>query len=269
MEPGQISGLFDQAEARIAEFKKETYAASFRDYLESNMTLWDRIGEATAGSMLLQEHGQVVEQIADTLVQVAQDRVGAVKGRGKRETMQYNLNLYMVSYVLPALLAWQRRCGRREEEIKLLLDAICSRWQAAFGARIQASDHESIQAGFKQKLCFVTTAVCRGLQKSQDCKEITLMKQFRDVYFSKSEEGKKLIQEYYDIAPTIVKRIARETEPETKYLYLWNTYIKKCVDLIELGQNDQCSQLYKAMMTELRQEYMVTDMRERKRQVSA
>lgn len=95
------------------------------------------------------------------------------------------------------------------------------------------------------------------------------MKQFRDVYFSKSEEGKKLIQEYYDIAPTIVKRIARETEPETKYLYLWNTYIKKCVDLIELGQNDQCSQLYKAMMTELRQEYMVTDMRERKRQVSA
>lgn len=107
MEPGQISGLFDQAEARIAEFKKETYAASFRDYLESNMALWDRIGEATADSMLLQEHGQVVEQIADTLVQVAQDRVGAVKGRGQRETMQYNLNLYMVSYVLPALLAWQ------------------------------------------------------------------------------------------------------------------------------------------------------------------
>ena len=147
MEPGQISGLFDQAEARIAEFKKETYAASFRDYLESNMALWDRIGEATAASMLLQEREQVVEQIADTLVQVAQDRVGAVKGRGKRETMQYNLNLYMVSYVLPALLAWQRRCGRGEEEIKQLLDAICSRWQAAFGARIQASDHESIQAG--------------------------------------------------------------------------------------------------------------------------
>lgn len=268
MEPELFSGLFEQAEAKIAEFKKETYAASFKDYLESNARVWNEIGEATEG-MLLQEQGQAFGQAADRLVEGARGRLASVKGRGRRDAMQYNLNLYMVSYVLPALLAWQKRRGIREEDTRQLTDVICDRWQAAFGARIQASDQEAIQAGFKQKLCFVTTAVCQGLRKSQNCKEILLMKQFRDGYFSRSEEGKQLIQEYYDIAPTIVKRIARQEEPEAEYQYLWSTYIKKCVGHIEHGEEEQCSQLYKAMMTELKQAYMVTDTRERNRQADA
>ena len=105
----------------------------------------------------------------------------------------------------------------------------------------------------------MTTAVCRGLQTQQECKEILLMKQFRDGYFAGSEEGKQLIEEYYDIAPTIVKRIAREADPEEKYRYLWNTYIRKCVDHIEEEQNEQCSRLYKSMMAELKAEYMVIE----------
>ena len=89
------------------------------------------------------------------------------------------------------------------------------------------------------------------------------MKQFRDGYFSRNEEGRRLIEEYYDIAPTIVKRIAREDNPGEKYLYLWNTYIRKCVDLITREENERCGQLYRAMMAELKEEYMVTDRRGR------
>lgn len=259
MEPERIAGLFDQAEERINEFKKETYAESFQKYLEDNVPVWDMTGEAEKGGMLLQERERAREQIADALVRGAQEKVKPLKSRSQKEKLQYSLNLYMVSYVLPAILAWQKRCGIREEETRELTDVICSKWQTGSGTRIQASDFESIRSGFKQKLCFVTTAVCRGLHKPQDCKEIALMKQFRDGYFSECAEGEGLIQEYYDIAPTIVKRIAREVNPEAKYLYLWNTYIKKCVDYIEQGQNEQCSRLYQSMMSELKEEYMVTD----------
>ena len=258
MEPERIAGLFDQAEARIAEFKKETYEESFRAYLEKNVSVWDMIGEARAGDMLLQEQEEASAQIADAFISGARRKVDVVKGRAKRDTLQYQLNLYMVSYVLPAVIEWQKRCGRQEEETKQITNAVCSRWEAAFGARIQASGHASIQAGFRQKLCFVTTAVCCGLQRPQDCREIVLMKQFRDGYFTETQEGRSLIQEYYDIAPTIVKRIAREADSTAKYQYLWNTYIRKCVDYLEKGQNEQCSRLYQLMMQELKEEYMVT-----------
>ena len=259
MEPERIAGLFDQAESKTAEFKKETYAEAFRDYLEDNAAVWDMLGGVGTGGMLLQEQEQAGILAAEAFVSGARQKVDAVKGRTKKEKLQYNLNLYMVSYVLPAIIAWHRRGSVREEETKRLTDIICCKWQEAFGARIQPSDFESIQSGFRQKLCFVTTAVCRGLQKPQDCKEILLMKQFRDGYFAGSEEGKQLIEEYYDIAPTIVKRIAREADPEEKYRYLWNTYIRKCVDHIEEEQNEQCSRLYKSMMAELKAEYMVIE----------
>lgn len=261
MEAERIAGLLDLAEDRIAEFRKETYEESFQKYLEDHVLIWNMICGMEAEEPAQE---QVRAQAADALVHGARERTENIRGRSKREKLQYQLNLYMVSYVLPAVIAWQRRCGRPEEETGQITDLICGSWQEAFGARIQASDHASIQAGFKQKLCFVTTAVCRGLRKPQDCKEIMLMKQFRDGYFSERTEGKQLIQEYYDIAPTIVKRISKEAAPEEKYLYLWNTYIEKCVDHIENGRNEQCSRLYEAMMSELKEEYMVTDRQEHK-----
>lgn len=263
MEPERIAGLLDQAEDKIAEFRKETYEESFRQYLEEHILVWNMICGTEADDKMKE---QVRAQAADALVHGADERFRGVRGRAQKDKMQYHLNLYMVSYVLPAVIAWQKRCGRPEEETKQITDLICGRWQKAFGARIQASDHASIQAGFRQKLCFVTTAVCRGLRKPQDCKEIILMKQFRDGYFSESTEGKRLIQEYYDIAPTIVKRISREADPEEKYLYLWNTYIRKCVDHIENGKNEQCSCLYETMMSELKEEYMVTGRHDHEKQ---
>lgn len=263
MIPERIKGLLEQAEVWIAAFKKETYEESFQKYVEEYRPVWDMTAAALHDDRLLQEQEEERARIAEAFVQGARGRLDAVSGRTKKEKLQYEMNLYMVTYVLPALLCWEDCGGRQKEETKRLTDMICGRWQEAFGARIQAADYEVIRSGFKQKLCFVTTAVCRGLNKPADCREITLMKQFRDGYFSRNEEGRRLIGEYYDIAPTIVKRIAREANPGEKYLYLWNTYIRKCVDLITRDENERCGRLYRSMMAELKEEYMVTDRRGR------
>lgn len=253
----QVAGLLDQASVRILEFKKETYAESFRCYLGDNASVWNLL--ASAWDESVPDREQVRQQIAEHLTGRAQDMLDGVKGRTKKEALRLDLNLYMVSYVLPAIVAYQRRCGGGEEGMKKLTDAICDSWETRFGQHIQTADHESIQAGFKQKLCFVTTAVCCGLHKPQDCRELTLMKRYRDEYLSVQAEGESLIREYYDIAPTIVKRIAKGVSPEEKYLYLWDNYISKCAGFIEHNENERCRQLYEAMMTELKEEYMVTD----------
>lgn len=91
------------------------------------------------------------------------------------------------------------------------------------------------------------------------------MKRYRDEYMFKQADGEMLVKEYYDIAPTIVKRIAHEASPEEKYLYLWNHYISKCVALAENQENEKCKQLYADMMSELKEEYMVTDRHKKER----
>lgn len=255
----QAAALLEQADLRIAEFKRDTYEESFQKYLDMNDAVFSQLNAIGAGDLSPEEQDQERNSVADCLAIKAEELLAAAKNRTKREKMQLNLNLYMVSYLLPAIVEYQRKYGGREEERKKLTTAICDRWAVSFKNHIQASDYESIKGGFKQKLCFVTTAVCQGLHKQQDCKELTMMKQYRDGYMLSLENGEALIHEYYDIAPTIVKRIAKEASPEEKYLYLWNHYIKKCVELLEHNQNEQCKDLYEAMMTELREEYLVTN----------
>lgn len=253
----QVSAILDQAELRIAEFKRDTYEESFQRYLEDNASVWNELMQIETRECSVQEQERA--EVADCLARKAEELLAGAKNRTKRETMQMNLNLYMVSYFLPAIVAYQRRSGAKEDDMKKLTAAICDRWALSFKNHIQVSDYESIKAGFKQKLCFVTTAVCQGLHKPQDCRELTMMKRYRDGYLMNQEDGAAVIHEYYDIAPTIVKRIAKEASPEEKYLYLWNNYIRKCVELVEQSRNEQCREVYEQMMAELREEYLVTN----------
>ncbi len=253
----QISGMLEQAPERVAEFSKETYGASFQKYVQENADIWHTLADIwESDDISRKENG---EKVAECLALAARKQLDGISGRVKKENMRLNLNLYMVSYFFPAMIAYQRRFGGHEEAMYKLTSAISDKWEECFGQRIQAADYESVQSGFRHKLCFVTTAVCQGLHKPQDCRELNLMKRYRDEYLLNLEEGDALIREYYDIAPTIVKRIAREASPEEKYLYLWNTYISKCVAFVEKNENEQCRHLYEAMVSELKEEYMVTD----------
>lgn len=255
-ELNQIAAMLEQASSRVGEFKKKTYEDSFQRYYETNTHIWCMLAGIWQNDVFEEENA---EQVAECLAARAQTMLDGVKIRSKRGALQLDVSLYMVAYFLPAIVAFQRRCGGREAEMMKLTQTICGRWEEQLGQHIQTSSYEDIQAGFKQKLCFVTTAVCLGLNKSQDCREIALMKRYRDEYLSGSEDGKAAIRAYYDIAPTIVKRIAREVSSEEKYLYLWQNYISKCVAYVESGENESCRQLYETMMSELKEEYMVTD----------
>lgn len=253
----QIAGMLDQARDRIAEFRKDTYVESFQKYLEKNISVWNILADTCNTD--IPERDEECAQVAECLVYKASEMLEEIQARREREAMRLDLSLYMVSFFLPALLDYQRICGGKEEAMKKLTDEICGVWGKRLGQHIQASDYGSIQAGFKQKLCFVTTAVCCGLHKPQDCREIELMKRYRDEYLFIQQDGEALIKEYYDIAPTIVKRIAQGASPEEKYLYLWEHYISRCISFVENHENERCRQLYEAMMSELRAEYMVTD----------
>jgi len=237
---------------RVKAFRKDSYHQLFERYKEENYAFYTAIklvldnapdnGESLQG---------IYHQIAGGFIRAQEAELEQVKKKNEKFTVQMDKNMFMAVYVLPSIKEI------RGERADALAEAICKEWGSSFkDSNIVASDYDSIVQGFKRKLCYVTTAVCRNLNRGEDCEELRLIKNFRDGYLSSTEEGRALIEEYYDIAPTLVKRIARDAEAQAKYAWLWNAYLAPCVAYIKAGQQEACKETYCQMMEELGKEYM-------------
>lgn len=71
----------------------------------------------------------------------------------------------------------------------------------------------------------MTTAICESLGKEADCYELRLLKDYRDQYMESDPERKEMVDEYYDIAPTIVKRMDRCDNRKELYQDLYDRYL--------------------------------------------
>lgn len=106
-------------------------------------------------------------------------------------------------------------------------------------------------------LCFITTAVCEYLGKTDDCYELMTLRQFRDQWLNYQADGPDLIEEYYSIAPIIVSKLELSCEKDKVYNQLWIQYIKPCVYLIENNEYIQCKELYMLMVNYLKDHFLV------------
>ena len=79
----------------------------------------------------------------------------------------------------------------------------------------------------KKSGCFITTAVCGSLNKPDDCDELMTMRWYRDKLKVEDDDMAALIQEYYRVAPQVVKEIDSSMNAETVYRDLWEDYISK------------------------------------------
>ena len=71
-----------------------------------------------------------------------------------------------------------------------------------------------------------------------------------------TEEGRASVQEYYNVAPTIVKRINRREDAPAVYEQIWKQYLTPCVRLIEENRLSECRDLYAGMVRDLAEEYL-------------
>lgn len=236
--------------AKVKAFRKDSYHELFERYKEENYAFY------TAVKLVLDYASEesldgIYHQIAGAFIREQEAALEQVKKKNEKFTVQMDKNMFMAVYVL---LSIKEIRGSRANE---LAEAICKEWGSSFkDSNIIASDYDSIVQGFKRKLCYVTTAVCQNLNKGENCEELRLIKEFRDGYLASTQEGAALIEEYYDIAPTLVKRIAKDADAQAKYIWLWNTYLAPCVAFIKAGRQEECKETYCGMMEELRKEYM-------------
>ena len=98
--------------------------------------------------------------------------------------------------------------------------------------------------------CFITTACCEYFGLPDNCRELTVLRNFRDNYMADYLEMRKEIESYYNLSPRIVESI--QSSPDSKHIYfkLYKT-IRKAVDLIEDKEYEAAYKLYKIMVLDL------------------
>lgn len=103
--------------------------------------------------------------------------------------------------------------------------------------------------------CYLTTAcvVSRGLP--DDCIELQTLRSFRDAYLASLPNGRAEIDQYYQLAPTIVANIDKQSNREEIWNQVYTELIEPCVRMIHANKNESAHQLYKAYSLELSRQY--------------
>lgn len=119
--------------------------------------------------------------------------------------------------------------------------------KVGYGKREEARTSTTTSSGW----CFITTATCLALGKPDNCEELMAFRKFRDNYLAHTPNGKVTINEYYAIAPDIVRRIDRRKDSDSIYHNIWEDHLKDAYRCIQHGKNEKAKMLYINMVRAL------------------
>lgn len=228
------------------KFDKETYVSEIKKLKKKYSGLLNDIAEICTASE------PVPQEIISCIPEYVSSELRAIGSKRKKELAALDHKLNMVSFFMP--LIGEAPADNAKEVTKQMADE----WNRKMpGNKIGHSTYESINNGFRRGIsCYISTAVYRSLDKPDDCYELTTLRNYRDSYLMSSEEGREIVKEYYNIAPTIVKRIDKKTDADDIYRGIWEQCLSPCIHLIEENKNEECRVLYSTMVRKLEKEYL-------------
>lgn len=191
-----------------------------------------------------------LDELSSHAVKTAREDIENIRGKVQKNRRQLDLNFLISVYLVPGLLKYPAAVGGP------LSDRLVGAWNTAFGTSVGKASFDEINGGFRRKLCYITTAVCESLGKGNDCPELRILKDYRDRYLETTEEGHALVEEYYNIAPTLVKRMDRLPDREQVYQNIYNNYLAPCIRKIQNQDYESCRELYQEMVQGLEEKYM-------------
>ncbi len=238
--------LYEKTRKSAEKFHKRTYHTEIEQLKEEEQELLELVKEQ------IEDSEESMQGVAACVPEYVSELLAEIHSRRKREQSAIEYNMAMAAFFVPLM-------GEiHSPKTKAFTEAIVSRWNQNMPEnKIGHSTVADIEQGFRKgMLCYITTAVCKSLGQPDDCYELTLLRDYRDGYLLKTQEGAALVQEYYDIAPTIVKRIDHQKDAAEIYGRIWEKYLKPCVHLIEAGRQEACRELYTEMVRSLEQQYL-------------
>lgn len=231
----------------MKSFKKDQYEGNFESFYSSHRSLFEAIEYVYRND---EQPDAWLVKLTDQLIKAAKDDLAAYKFKGSRNQRLLDLNLLISVYFVPASLKYPASFSEP------FADCLLKRWNEEFKTNVGRATFDEIENGFHRKLCYITTAVCDSLGKGLDCYELQVLKDYRDNYLEQTPEGHALVEEYYDIAPTIVKRMDRQDNRDMLYKALYEDYVMPCIQDIESQEYEACREKYQEMVLSLKAKYL-------------
>ena len=132
-------------------FKKALYMEFFNKYVFENAK---NLAVLEQAYLAAEDPKTTMERIAEPLVVRVENDLNALRGH-KKEELQMDYNLSMVVYVFPALLETNEKSGQA------WIDVLVTVWKKHFPkTELKSATAKEINAGFRYRFCYITTAVC-------------------------------------------------------------------------------------------------------------
>ena len=104
--------------------------------------------------------------------------------------------------------------------------------------------------------CFLTSACTAARGLPDDCRELTVLRNFRDNWLKQQPEGITLIAHYYNVAPKIVAAIDARDDRLEIYEDMYRNLVLACVEVIDAGRNEDALELYRAAVLDYDRRYV-------------
>jgi len=106
--------------------------------------------------------------------------------------------------------------------------------------------------------CFLTTACVDTMGLPDDCMELEAMRSLRDDYILKEvENGEKIVEHYYEVAPKIIEIINEKSDHEQIWRDLYEYEIVPCAEMVCQKEQEAAFKKYSDMLEKLEKEYIV------------
>jgi hypothetical protein len=250
----RLSSILLQYKDLMTKFKKDLYQDAFMSYLLDTKTNFSAIESEC--DLKPEEQQRIVNEYADEFVKDIMQDLGIDESKKMNSAQTKELDNYKMTMALFTIpMIGEQRLNISDS----LIDALIERWTQEFPKmKFYKGNYDELKDGFKKKgFCYITTAVCKTLDKSDDCYELTMFRQFRDSFLLQEEDGARIVSEYYELAPEIVNRINQQDNKQDIYEEIWKGHLATCLQNIEDGSNQLCKENYIKMVKNLQKQYIV------------
>jgi hypothetical protein len=103
--------------------------------------------------------------------------------------------------------------------------------------------------------CLVTTACVTSMGLPDDCYELRILRQFRDDYMRTRDHGDELVENYYELAPSVIAAIDARPDKAGIYREMF-VLVQNCVALIEASELEQAMRTYANIVLELKARFL-------------
>jgi len=215
-----------------------------------------RHGRDLAGALaglVEQERAQLGGPLADHLI----SRLDRIQGANTQEFDTVISELYY--------LVWRRGVAQNtatyQEIVRLAEAAAASRHHQTPITTVGPTPFapvrppKPVQAPRRRGCCVITTACVESRGLPDDCEELTVLREFRDRYISRQEDGEAMVGLYYQVAPEIVTAIQACPDAAERFDRLFGV-IQLCVTLVKDGRLEDALAIYQSMVVKLKQQYL-------------